>query len=544
MAPLMNSNSVPFDRNSRIIFFVILGCVMLARVAVLGSYPLLDPTEGRYADIPREMVETGNWITPQLEPGQPFWAKPPLSFWITAIGYTIFGQSEFSARFPSYLMGAAAAALTFYLAFRLCGTGFALLCTAILSTTVLFYVFSGWVVTDMTLTISVTLSLAAFPLAIRAEKHSERLTWGYLFFVGLGLSLLAKGLVGWILTGMPIFIWTLWQKQWGMVWKKMPWITGCLLTLAIGVPWHLRAETATPGFLDYYFIGEHFRRFFEPNWHGDRYGSAHEYPLGTIWAFALIDTIPWNGLWLASLLWLRKQGLGIRDALRDEWISYLLFWFVTPLVFFTMARNIVFTYILPGLPAFSILTGYALLAVYDRLNHKNQTDVSNHRATDTIGSVPWFLRNKVIVPACLFTPVVFTIVALTILPEIAHNRSQKELVEAFLVRDPFQTATLVYTDEMAYSADFYANGRAVDIPDESQQKAITELHDSNKDFYAIKDRDLDNFPPEGFSLTKEIGRFGRYVLREETQEAYAHSVVQMHQDIDSPWDRRMPQLYH
>ena len=86
------------------------------RLLLLGSYPLMDQTESRYAEIPREMLVLGDWVTPRLDPVTPFWGKPPLSFWATALSYRIFGVSEFTARLPSFLFSVGVLFLTMFLA--------------------------------------------------------------------------------------------------------------------------------------------------------------------------------------------------------------------------------------------------------------------------------------------------------------------------------------------------------------------------------------------------------------------------------------------
>ena len=156
-------------------------------------------------------------MTPQLEPGQPFLAKPPLSFWLVALSFRTLGLSEFSARLPSFLMGLVVVALTYLLGSNLRGPIFGLGCALVLATTALFYIFSGWVVTDPALSATTTLSLVSFLLATRADSTGSRRIWGYLFFVGLGLTLLAKGPVGWVLVGFPVAVWTALYKEWKRV---------------------------------------------------------------------------------------------------------------------------------------------------------------------------------------------------------------------------------------------------------------------------------------------------------------------------------------
>ena len=85
--------------------------VVAVRLATLGAYPLMDPTESRYAEIARKMLETGNWLMPQFDYGVPFWGKPPLSTWLSAAAMAVFGVNEFAARLPSLLLLAGCGAL-------------------------------------------------------------------------------------------------------------------------------------------------------------------------------------------------------------------------------------------------------------------------------------------------------------------------------------------------------------------------------------------------------------------------------------------------
>ena len=90
----------------------------MTRLLTLGAYPLTDTTEARYGEIARKMLETGQWLVPQIDYGVPFWGKPPLSFWLTAMSYKLFGITEFAARLPSLLLGIAVCALVYMVGSR------------------------------------------------------------------------------------------------------------------------------------------------------------------------------------------------------------------------------------------------------------------------------------------------------------------------------------------------------------------------------------------------------------------------------------------
>ena len=140
--------------------------------------------------------------------------------------------------------------------------------------------------------------------------------------------------------------------------EKITLASGSLLTLAIAVPWYVLAELKTPGFLNYFIIGEHFSRFLDPGWAGDLYGSAHDRPKGMIWIFWLWASFPWGIIGLVGFGLAAARGKTkdiFTGAVQDASTLYLLFCAITPMLFFTLAGNTLWTYILPSLPFSAIL---------------------------------------------------------------------------------------------------------------------------------------------------------------------------------------------
>jgi 4-amino-4-deoxy-L-arabinose transferase-like glycosyltransferase len=416
---------------------VMLGAVvllMLLRLLTLGLYPLSDATEARYAEIARKMVELNDWITPWYDYGVPFWAKPPMSTWITALSMKVFGVNEFGARLPHFLAGL----LVIWLIVdwqRRRSNRMALLASALLSSSVLFFVSAGAVMTDMTLTVGVVLAMRGFWLGLYGAAH-ERRREHWLFFIGLAIGMLAKGPVALVLCGVPIALWAIWTGNIRTTWNGFSWFGGLLLVSVLAAPWYLLAEQHTPGFLRYFLIGEHWKRFTEPGWSGDHYGFAHAVPRGMIWLYAAAASLPWAFL-LPILAYIRRQH-PVAPAPADDrdWLRYLLVWALAPCLFFTASRNIISTYVLPGLPALAILAAAWLARD------------PNERRTD-----------KAVIAGLLVTILGFGGL-LTFMKINEGFRSAKLVVNA-VERTHTDVASLAFLGRGIYSPSFYSAGRAM-----------------------------------------------------------------------------------
>jgi 4-amino-4-deoxy-L-arabinose transferase-like glycosyltransferase len=159
---------------------------------------------------------------------------------------------------------------------------------------------------------------------------------------------------------VPLLGWVLLGGRLRRAWHGVAWLRGALLVLALTLPWYLLAESRTPGFLQYFIVGEHWHRFVTPGWSGDLYGSAHRFPRGSIWLFAAGALLPWS-LLLPLAVWRGLSGPDAKahdaPAPQEGEISFLLAWALMPCLFFTAAGNVLWTYVLPGLPALALLVG-------------------------------------------------------------------------------------------------------------------------------------------------------------------------------------------
>jgi 4-amino-4-deoxy-L-arabinose transferase-like glycosyltransferase len=478
------------DLQKRTLLSVLLFTI-LVRLLTLGAYPLLDNTEARYAEIARKMAETGNWVTLQIDYGIPFWGKPPLSSWLAAGSINIFGVNEFAARLPSFMLALLIGWLIYYLALKQRGWNYALMSVLVLITTALFFIMAGEVMTDQALALGVTLSMVAFWRALDETGQSGRV-WGYLFFTGLGVGILAKGLVAIVLTVLPIGIWMFWHKKERMPINRIPWITGTILMLAIALPWYLLAEMRTPGFLKYFIVGEHWGRFTQSGWQGDLYGSAHVHPYGMIWLYWIAAAFPWSFIFIACLV---KRALPHEPAyiVKDKWFTYLLLWTLIPLIFFTFTANILLTYVLPSLPAFALLMVEALPWVA-----RQETNA------DTV-------RNNVkLASTCLATPLIGLLFVIFVVPNVAPYKSQKELIALYKTLRSDPSSRLIYLSNRPYSAEFYSLGKAEQIADLNKDEIF--LSDTKESFFAVREEDLEQMSYAVLMRLQPMGRFGNYEL--------------------------------
>jgi 4-amino-4-deoxy-L-arabinose transferase-like glycosyltransferase len=313
--------------------------------AVLGVRPLFNPDEGRYAQIPAEMLASGDFTVPHLD-GLVYLEKPPLQYWATALALAAFGHNEWAARLVTGTSAVVALAFIYLLGRRAWGAERGLSAAA-MGASMLLYVFMGQLITlDMSLSCFLTIASVAFCLAQLERDAAPRLTrrWMLVCWAAMAAATLTKGLVGVVIPGAVLVLYTLLQRD-AAAWRHLHLGKGLALFLALVLPWFVLVERAHPGALDFLIVREHFQRYLTKV--HDRYQPW--------WYFLMIlaaGSLPWLPQVVRALLsgWRRSRPRGQFDAARVLWVSAAF-----TLVFFSLSDSKLAPYIVPVLPPLALL---------------------------------------------------------------------------------------------------------------------------------------------------------------------------------------------
>ncbi len=316
-------------------------------LVTLGSRPLFNPDEGRYAEIPREMLAGESWIIPHLD-GLAYIEKPPLQYWATAAALRVFGPRVFAARLYTALCALLTVAIVWVAAQRLWGVAAAWRVAAVLSSTLLFVVLGQLLTLDMSLTCYMTLALAGFllaqPLPGRAQRPASSRRWMLVAWAAAALGVLTKGLVAAAIPAAVLLLYSLYSRDFSP-WRRLHPLLGLPVFLAITVPWFWLAQRDLPDFAEFFFIHEHVSRYLTP--------SAHREEVW--WFFGavfLLGSTPWtvSAVRVVATGWVRRAPRGQFDPALFLWI-----WAVFIGVFFSLSDSKLIPYLLPAMPAVALL---------------------------------------------------------------------------------------------------------------------------------------------------------------------------------------------
>jgi 4-amino-4-deoxy-L-arabinose transferase-like glycosyltransferase len=327
---------------------------------MLGLRTLVPTDEGRYAEMAREMITSHDWITTRLNAIK-YFEKPPLQTWMNAITFELFGLGEWQARLWTGLCGFFGVLLTAYTGNRLFNGRVAFYAGLVLGSSLLWGGMGHVNTLDMGLAGMMTISLCGLLIAQRNQASSdEQRNWMLVCWAGMALAVLSKGLIGIVLPGAVLVLYTLFAGDW-RIWKRLHLVKGLVLFLAICAPWFIVVSIRNPEFAHFFFIHEHFQRFLTKVHH--RTGAWYYFV-----PILVAGIIPWLGV-LPQSLW-----EGMRDRHESslagslEGISgrgfqpkkMLLIWAAFIFFFFSISDSKLPSYILPIFPALALLIAACL----------------------------------------------------------------------------------------------------------------------------------------------------------------------------------------
>ena len=333
----------------------------------LGSLPLVGPDEPRYAQVAREMLNRHDLITPTLG-GLPWFEKPPLLYWLIILSYRLFGVNEYATRLGPAICGLLTAAFIYWTARRVSESNpreddagsLARWSALVFLSSVGALAFSRGASFDIVLTMTVTGALSFFFASDGGSTRSqaESIAILLLFHVFTGLSLLAKGLIGYVIIYGTISLYCLLRRRWPArsFLKTLAW--GIPLSVAVASVWY-GPMIARHGwtFIDRFIIQHHFQRFASNKYH-------HPGPIYYYLPVVLALAIPWT-IFLLKALWAARRFDWRGETALNKLRVLGLAWLIVPVLFFSFSGSKLSAYILPVLPAIALLVGDRLM-IYAR----------------------------------------------------------------------------------------------------------------------------------------------------------------------------------
>jgi 4-amino-4-deoxy-L-arabinose transferase-like glycosyltransferase len=302
----------------------------------LGAAGLMDPDEGRYAEIAREFFVSSDWLIPHLNL-LPYLEKPPLVYWLTALSFGVLGPSELAARLPAALSALAGLFLAYGLGRALWGPAAAWAGALVLATSAGYLALGRLLTLDMTFALFLNLGVGLGFLALRRPRPFLWF-WAY---GALALAVLTKGPVAVVLAGLIWGAWALFSRQpLASLIQPRAW----LLLAAVSLPWFARVQWQFPDFFQFFILEQHLRRYLSP--------AMHPKPFYYYLPVLLGLMLPWS--------WLLPWSLGRRETAADPERLFLLLWAGVILAFFSLSRGKLPSYILPALLPLALLLGRTL----------------------------------------------------------------------------------------------------------------------------------------------------------------------------------------
>lgn len=347
----MESTSTPTSRHLLNLAILSLLAAILLFVG-LGSMGLTDRDEGRNAEAGREMLESGDWISPTFN-YEPRYAKPALVYWLMTVSYKLFGVNEIAARFPSAIFGLGLILLQYLFVSRFCGATVGLFGALMLLLNIEMIGLCRMALTDSVLIFFTTSSLFGFWLGFHGEGRERH--WRWVFYVGMGLATLAKGPVGFLVPLITVALYLFMTKQWSRFWQEGAPLAGTLLFAAIATPWYALMWSIHGSEYAASAQANTVGRFLAPM-------EGHSFTVLFYVPVLFVGFFPWSG-WL-PFAWVRiyqdwRTWRQRREHLPEperalEWFA--AGWVLSTFLFFTLSSTRLAHYIGPLFPAAALLT--------------------------------------------------------------------------------------------------------------------------------------------------------------------------------------------
>jgi 4-amino-4-deoxy-L-arabinose transferase-like glycosyltransferase len=331
---------------------LVLGGSLFVLLWGLGSYGLYEPHEGHFAGVGREMLLSGDWVTPHLN-GSPYLNKPPLVYWCIALSQWAFGINEFGARLPGALFGWLGVVVAWWWGRQLWGPAAGRLAAGFLTVSAGWFIFTHQLLIDAPLA---TLNLAALYYLWKAAREPYARGRWLLFYLVLALAVLAKGPLSAVFCALALAGLVLITRRWSLLRQAGLWWGVPLMLLPVAL-WALAAERLNPGFLRHALVNEHWDRLRDMRWPRD-YAVSQVGPLGYL-GVAAIWCAPWT-LFLpqtARFVWRHAQGggpEGAPDERRDAFLILALGVLGPVLIFLPLPSRLIY-YCLPAAPPLALL---------------------------------------------------------------------------------------------------------------------------------------------------------------------------------------------
>jgi 4-amino-4-deoxy-L-arabinose transferase-like glycosyltransferase len=352
----MNDTPSRLPLNRTTILLLVLALAVIWFVP-LGWRHLLPSDEGRYAEMAREMFTTGDWITPRYN-GYKYFEKPPLQTWANALTFAWFGIGEWQARLYTALTGFAGVLLVGFTGTRVFNAATGLFAAIVLATSPYWNLMGHFNTLDMGLSFWMELTLCALLLAQRPNLPTGCVRgWMWVCWGSMALAVLSKGLIGVILPGAVLVLYTLIARDWA-VWKRLHLIGGLIVFFAIVTPWFVLVQQRNPEFLNFFFIVQQFKRYLTPE--QNRPGPFYYFV-----PVLIVGFLPWLSVTLQSVRHARRLP---RQPNGFAPVTLMLTWTVFIFLFFSASHSKLLSYTLPIAPPIALLIGmYLPLVTRDQL---------------------------------------------------------------------------------------------------------------------------------------------------------------------------------